>query len=65
MQTTMIKIIMLKIYMHTMIIKIITLKMWRQGRDGRSDIAQEAVRRCDDGAWPSKNDVDVDDFDDD
>ena len=38
--------------------------MWRQGRDGRSEIAQEAVRRCDDGAWQWNDDVNDDNFDD-
>ena len=29
----------------------ITVKIWRQGRDGRREIAQEAVKMCEDEAW--------------
>ena len=44
-----IKIIMIMKYLMMMMIP--TLKIWRQGRDGRSEIAQEAVRRCNEEAW--------------
>ena len=27
------------------------MKIWRQGRDGRREIAQEAVKMCEDEAW--------------
>ena len=27
------------------------MKIWRQGRDGRKEIAQEAVKMCEDEAW--------------